>query len=117
GVGAVLRPRLRPGGAGARAAGVPIDAGIGDRWEPGALLLVVLLLVSFGLVELYSASTFMAQSEGLPPHFYALRQALGVFPGVLICALLARIDYRRLQSAAWPLLAIVFFMLLLLVLP
>ena len=117
GVGAVLRPRLRLGGSRTRVAGVPIDGAIGDRWEPGALLLVVLLLVSFGLVELYSASTFMAQSEGLPSHFYAVRQALGVIPGVLVCALLARLDYRRLRAAAWPLLALVFLMLLLLVLP
>ena len=106
----------RPRG-GVRAAAFPLATAGTERWEPGALLLVVLLLVSFGLVELYSASTFMAQTEGRPAHFYALRQAIGVLPGVALCALLARIDYRRLQVAAWPLLAIVLVMLVLVVMP
>lgn len=101
----------------ARAAAFPLATAGTERWEPGALLLVVLLLVCFGLVELYSASTFMAQSEGRPAHFYALRQAMGVIPGVALCALLARLDYRRLQAAAWPLLALVLVMLLLVVVP
>src|SRR5690606_6554944 len=95
----------------------PIASGSAERWEPGTILLVVLLLVTFGLVELYSASTFMAQSEGRAPHFYALRQAVGVLPGLVICTALARLDYRYLRMAAWPLLGIVFFLLLLLVMP
>jgi cell division protein FtsW len=59
----------------------------------------------------------MAQSEGLPPHFYALRQAIGVLPGVAVCALLAKIDYRRFQAAAWPLLALSILLLLLVIMP
>ena len=115
---ALLRPRFSGRSTRAGAGAFPLGTtAVGERWEPGALLLVVLLLVSFGLVELYSASTFMAQSEGLPPHFYALRQAVGVLPGILVCALLARIDYRRLQAAAWPLLAGVFILLLIVVMP
>jgi cell division protein FtsW len=111
--------KLRPTGhrSAAKASAFPLASAGSDRWEPGALILVVLLLVSFGLVELYSASTFMAQTEGRPPHFYAMRQAMGVLPGVLLCVLLARIDYRRLQSAAWPLLAIVTVLLLVVVMP
>ena len=111
--------RMRPASyrAGVKAATFPLAGSASERWEPGALLLVVLLLVSFGVVELYSASTFMAQSEGRPPHYYALRQAIGVLPGLVLCGLLARIDYRRLQSAAWPLLAIVLLMLVVVVLP
>ena len=102
---------------GPRAAAFPLATTGSERWEPGALLLVVLLLVSFGLVELYSASTFMAQTEGRPAHFYALRQAMGVVPGVFLCALLARLDYRRLQAAAWPLLALVILLLVIVVMP
>jgi cell division protein FtsW len=112
--------RLRPFGRRpeTRADAFPfVEGRDGEHWEPGALLLIVLLLVSFGLVELYSASTFMAQSEGLPPHFYALRQAMGVLPGLLLCGLLSRIHYRWLQAAAWPLLAITLLLLLLVVMP
>ena len=107
-------PRRSATGPGA----LPIaTARAGERWEPGALMLIVLLLVSFGLVELYSASTFMAQSEGLPPHFYALRQAIGIIPGIVVCAFFARLDYRRLQAAAWPLLALTIVLLLLVIMP
>jgi cell division protein FtsW len=107
------RPAPRP----ARAAGAAATAASAELWESGALVLLVLLTFSFGLVELYSASTFMAESEGLPPYFYALRQLTGMVPGALLCVLLARVDYRRLQRFAWPLLGFVLFLLVLVVLP
>jgi len=88
-----------------------------EGWETGAIVLLVLLMFSFGLVELYSASTFMAQSEGLPAHFYAVRQLLGVLPGVGLALLLSRMDYRRLRDAAWPLLVVTLVLLLLVVAP
>jgi cell division protein FtsW len=88
-----------------------------EQWESGALVLLVLVTFSFGLVELYSASTFMAESEGLPPYFYAVRQLAGMVPGALACILLARMDYRRLKAAAWPLLLFTLFLLVLVVLP
>jgi cell division protein FtsW len=103
-----------PPGAGTAA---PSLAPVAEAWEPGALILLVLVMFCFGLVELYSASTFMAQSEGLPPHFYAVRQLLGVFPGAVLAALLARMDYRVLQRAAWPLLGLTLLLLLVVVLP
>jgi cell division protein FtsW len=105
----VAVPRIAPS-AGAR-------PGALEGWETGAIVLLVLLMFSFGLVELYSASMVMATSEGLAPHFYASRQLAGVIPGILIAALLARMDYRRLQRLAWPLLALTFVLLLVTVLP
>jgi cell division protein FtsW len=100
-----------------RAAGETVAAASAEVWESGALVLLVLLTFSFGLVELYSASTFMAESQGLPPYFYALRQLTGMIPGAILCVLLARTDHRRLQRLAWPLLGLVLFLLLLVVLP
>jgi cell division protein FtsW len=88
-----------------------------EGWEPGAIVLLVLLMFSFGLVELYSASMVMATSEGLVPHFYALRQLAGVIPGAVIVALLARMDYHRLERIAWPLLIVTFILLVITVLP
>jgi cell division protein FtsW len=88
-----------------------------EGWETRALILLVLLTLSFGLVQLYSASALMAQEDGLPAHHYALRQLLGVGPGVLIAGALARIDHRRLRSLAWPLLAIVLLVLIVMILP
>jgi cell division protein FtsW len=108
---AAERPARAP--AQARAAAGTVAEG----WERGAVVFLVLLMFSFGVVQLYSASAFMARAEGLPGHFYALRQLLGVVPGVAIAAVLYRLDYHRLQRWAWPLLGLTFLLLVLTVLP
>lgn len=105
--------RTRSGGSDTPSAAT----GPAEGWESGAIVFLVVLMFSFGLVELYSASTFMAQSEGLPPHFYAVRQLLGVIPGLGVAVLLARTDYRRLDALAWPLIGLTFFLLVLVILP
>jgi cell division protein FtsW len=88
-----------------------------DSWEGGALLLLTLLMLSFGLVEMYSASAFMAQAEGLPGHFYAVRQLAGACLGVVLMIFAARLDYRRLERWAWPMLGVIILLLLIVVLP
>ncbi|CAN5840048.1 stage V sporulation protein E [soil metagenome] len=93
------------------------DAAPNRGWEASALALLTLLMLAFGLVVLYSASAFMAQAEGLPPHFYALRQLAGAAAGVVLALLFSRIDYRRLQKLAWPLLLGVLLLLLVVVMP
>lgn len=117
----------RPSRLAARSAGEPArpsapaprvhEAAAGEGWEGGALVLLIGAALSLGVVQLYSASAFLAQSEGLPAHAYALRQLGGAAAGVVLAALLARLDYRRLERWAWPLLGIVTFLLLLVVLP
>lgn len=92
------------------------EAGVAG-WEPGALVLLTLTLFCFGLVELYSASAFMAQAEGLPGHYYALRQLLGGAAGLGLMLAVARVDYRRWADYAWPFLGLVIFCLVVLVLP
>jgi cell division protein FtsW len=77
----------------------------------------VLLTLSFGLVELYSASALMALEDGLPAHYYALRQLIGVLPGVAAAIVLAKMDYRRLQAIAWPFVAVMFVLLVIMILP
>jgi cell division protein FtsW len=59
----------------------------------------------------------MAREDGLPAHFYALRQLTGVVPGVIIATVLARVDYRRLQRLAWPLLLATIAILIIMVMP
>ena len=86
-------------------------------WEKGALLLLTLVMFGFGLIQLYSASALLSQSEGLPPHFYALRQLGGGVAGAFLVLLFARVDPRQLQKLAWPLLGVIFLLLLLVVLP
>jgi cell division protein FtsW len=89
----------------------------GEAWEPGALLLLTLGLVCFGLVGLYSASALMAQADGLPSHHYAARQAIGAVAGFGLLLVAARLDYRRLEALAWPFLALVTMLLLVVIVP
>lgn len=86
-------------------------------WEPAALIVVVLLALFCGLVELYSASALMAQADGLPAHYYALRQLVGVVIGVVFAAIIGRIDYRLIQPVAWPLMIATLTVLVLMILP
>jgi cell division protein FtsW len=88
-----------------------------EGWEEGALVGLVLLIFAIGLLQLFSASAFMAEAEGLPPHHFALRQLAGGIGGIAAALVLSRLDYRRLQAWSWPLLAWALFLLVLVVLP
>ena len=93
------------------------DSGLGRGWEPAVLILCTFLLLGFGLVNLYSASAFMAQEAGLPDYHYVLRQAGGAALGVLAMVICARIPYHWWRYAAWPLLGLAWVLLVLTVLP
>ncbi len=88
-----------------------------EGWERGALVVLVTLAFGFGVLQLYSASAFLAASEGLPGHWYAARQLAGAAAGVVLAAFLSRLDYHRLEGLAWPLLGGVALLLLIVVLP
>jgi len=90
---------------------------LGKGWEGGAVLLITTMLVSVGMVMVYSASAVMAQAQGLPPHYYLLRQMSGALVGFLALIVAAQLDYRRLRSLAWPILGVSVFLLLLTVMP
>lgn len=93
------------------------DPGLGRGWEASALLALTLLLLSFGLVTLYSASPFAAARLGRPDHYFVLRQASAAALGLMGMIVLARIPYRFWRFAAWPLVALSFVSLVVLVLP
>ena len=57
------------------------DSGWGRGWEPLAVVLLTLLLLSFGLVTLYSASSVLALRQNLPDTYFVLRQAAGAAVG------------------------------------
>ncbi len=93
------------------------ESGLERGWEPAMLTGAVLLLLSFGLVNLYSASSFLAQRQGLPDTFYVLRQAAGAAAGLVLLVVCARFPYTWWRLLAWPLLFVAWVLLLLLVLP
>ncbi|HEX7119109.1 MAG TPA: putative lipid II flippase FtsW [Longimicrobiales bacterium] len=86
-------------------------------WESPVLLLLTLVLLSFGLVMLYSASAANAQMNGLEGYYFVVRQALGGAVGLVGLAFAARLDYRYLRRLAWPLLGAVVLLLLVVVAP
>ncbi len=93
------------------------DSGLGRGWEAAAVLGLTLLLLSFGLVALYSASSVYALRQGLPDTYYVIRQAAGAgvgMAGLMLCALL---PYKLWEKGAWALLFISIVGLVVVVLP
>lgn len=91
--------------------------GLGVGWERPALAVITLALLSFGLVNLYSASAFLAQRQGLPDTFYVLRQTGGAAVGLILLVGCARVPYRWWRLLAWPVLFITVAVLVALILP
>ncbi len=93
------------------------DTGLGRGWEPALLMGVALLLFAFGLVTLYSASTFLAHKAGVPDYYWVVRQATGGALALGVMVVCSRIPYRWWQSLAWPLVVVSWVLLMILILP
>ncbi|MGH7507656.1 MAG: FtsW/RodA/SpoVE family cell cycle protein, partial [Longimicrobiales bacterium] len=86
-------------------------------WEAPTLLLLTMLLLSIGLVTVYSTSAVKAQAQGLADYHYVIRQAAGGAFGLALLAAAAWLDYRRLRLLAWPVLILVTAALFVMVIP
>jgi len=93
------------------------NPGLDHGWETSALMGLTLLLLAFGLVNLYSASTFVAYRLDRPDSYFVVRQAAGGAVGLLAMVVVSRIPYSLWRRAAWPVLGASFLSLLVLVLP
>ena len=82
-----------------------------------ALLAVTLSLVAFGLISVYSASSYVAQVQGLEDSHYLFQQVNRAGVGLVILAVASVLNYRLYQGLAWPLLGLTILLLLALVLP
>ncbi|MCL2661323.1 MAG: putative lipid II flippase FtsW [Acidobacteriaceae bacterium] len=65
-----------------------------DKWLFG----IVLLLVLFGLVMVFSASAVMAQENYHSPYHFMLSQAGSALAGLIALVVLMQVDYRRYNS-------------------
>ncbi|MEG9435790.1 putative lipid II flippase FtsW [Edaphobacter sp. HDX4] len=81
-----------------------------DKWLFG----VVLLLVLFGLVTVFSASAVMAKATFGTPYYFMLRQGMWAVSGLVALTLLMRVDYRRYNNPRFVFIAVAVTMVLLL---
>jgi cell division protein FtsW len=77
------------------------------------LAAVVVALVGFGVVMVYSASAVQATVQYHDPQFFLKRQAVYAVAGLLVTWIAGRIDYHRLYKLTYPVLAVVGVLLLL----
>ncbi len=87
------------------------------RRDAGLLLAVTIFMLLVGLMTVYSASSFIAQKQGLADHYYLRQQASKALVGLVALYVLARVDYRLYRLAAWPLLGFTMLALLIIVIP
>ena len=85
--------------------------------EARALIITTGVILAFGLAVLYSASALAAVLEHHGNSYYLLRQLSGVAIGVVLFAVVAKIDAERWREWAWPLLILAIVLLLIPVLP
>lgn len=79
-------------------------------------MLTATLLV-FGLTTLYSASSIYAVQVGQESWFFLARQLTGVGAGLVLFAVLAKVDADRLKGFAWPMMWAALLSMLVIVLP
>src|SRR3954454_19402709 len=85
----------------------PIDA---------VLAAIVIALIGFGVVMVYSASTIEATIQLKDPQFFLKRQAAYAVAALGLMWLTSHVDYHRYRRHTYPILAVVTGLLLMCVL-
>ena len=86
-------------------------------WVRNALIGITLVLVVFGLLSVYSASSFAAQQSGLPGNHVLMSQLARAAVGLVAMVVASFIDYRVYRRLAWPMLVAVAALLVVMILP
>lgn len=74
---------------------------------------VVVALIGFGVVMVYSASTVEATTQHHDPQFFLRRQAAYAASALAVMFLASRVDYHRIYKLTYPVLALTGVLLLL----
>jgi len=85
--------------------------------EDRLLLLSTLVLVAFGLLMVYSASSVMALKRYGDSAYFLKRQALWAGGGLVAMYAAWKMDYRKFKYISLPALAVMFILLLLVLVP
>ena len=75
------------------------------------MLLLVFGMIVFGLVMIYSASSYTAGLQYGNTFYYVKRQIFTVIIGTVMMYMISRPDYHRILKYAWPLYGIALLML------
>jgi cell division protein FtsW len=96
----------------------PLSAAGEFRGLPNkAIITLVLTLVGFGLMAVYSASAPEALEKFQDSTVYLRRQAIAAVLGLFLMFTMSKHDYRKLRKLAWPCAFVSFALLLLTLVP
>ena len=84
-----------------------------DMWLFG----VTIVLLSIGVVMVYSASAIMATDRFHDPYFFLKKQLVWALLGAFALLGVLRVDYRRLERLQWPILLVAALLLVLVLVP
>ncbi|MBI4802337.1 MAG: putative lipid II flippase FtsW [Elusimicrobia bacterium] len=76
-----------------------------------SLFFIVLILLAFGLISLFSASAIYASNKGLDSIFYAKKQALYILAGLGLMAFTARLNLEKTRKLIKPGVALIIALL------
>ncbi len=85
---------------------------LGERRLDVPLLVATLCLLFVGVVMVYSSSSFMAEQRFDSQYYFLKRQFVAILAGLALMWGVSRIDYRRLDKLAVPLLVVSCLLLL-----
>ncbi len=97
--------------------GFPVRPGTSKSVAGKSLIAITMLFVAFGLLSVYSASSFVAQSAGLQDSHYLFQQASRAGIGLMVLLVASQLDYRLYRKLAWPILGVAVLLLIPLLLP
>jgi cell division protein FtsW len=81
------------------------------------MLIPTLLLITLGLVAIYSASSFVAAEKMKDSYFFLKKQAFFCLLGIVIMVVVKNISPKFFRALAYPLLLLSFSLLVLLLIP
>lgn len=94
---------------------------VAERWQMGpearALVILTGVLLAFGLATVYSASAIVEMQAGYGHAHLLVRQLIGMTIGVVIFAIVAKIDAQVWEKWAWPVMVLSLVLLLVVILP
>lgn len=78
------------------------------RFYDFSLLVTIICLIVFGLIMIYSSSSYNAQVNGLPANYYMKRQAALALVGFVLMIVISGMDYHLFAIFRVPTLAVAY---------